>query len=313
MEFSTVQLGVDVATSLAILASAITFLINQRLKARDTKRRQLDESVRAVTVNEFQSALSTLSTHYVERIVLHAEPLLNSVSEGLDPLERRLKANSALSGRLFEAITDTTSDIGDFISSISAYKYQIYPLLDSMEDGGSQIQEFRSSLAELIESYNSIGASHSALYKEVCTLVSFCKDHPFESADHEQLASLVRSIVVDTDYRQWVDSFVPTGSEDRYWECIEVGHFNDDQTLWKQVQSNVIGSFYEKPERMQAQVICIAYGAISKARKQCKEFLTNMAAINYWLIRKGGDDDSLLDVIKRYRSAEVFAVDTEIR
>ena len=313
MEFSTVQLGVDVATSLAILASAITFLINQRLKARDTKRRQLDESVRAVTVDEFQSALGTLSKHYVERIVLHAEPLLNSVSEGLDPLEQRLKADPARSGSLFEAITDTTTDIGGFISSISAYKYQIYPLLDSMEDGGLQIQEFRSSLAELIESYNSIGVSHSALYKEVCALVSFCKENAFENADHGRLASLVASIIVDRDYSQWVNSFVPTGSEARYWECIKAGSFKDDQTLWTQVQSNVIGSFYGKPERMQAQVIYIAYGAISKARKQCKEFLINMAAINYWLIRKGGDEDSLLDVIQRYRSAEVFAVDTEIR
>lgn len=32
MDLSKIQFGVDVATSLAILASAITFLINQRLK-----------------------------------------------------------------------------------------------------------------------------------------------------------------------------------------------------------------------------------------------------------------------------------------
>ena len=72
MEFSTVQLGVDVATSLAILASAITFMVNQRLKARETKRRQLDESVRAVTVDEFQSALGELSGIYVKEIVERA-------------------------------------------------------------------------------------------------------------------------------------------------------------------------------------------------------------------------------------------------
>lgn len=74
MEFSTVQLGVDVATSLAILASAITFMVNQRLKARETKRRQLDESVRAVTVDEFQSALGELSGIYVKEIVERATP-----------------------------------------------------------------------------------------------------------------------------------------------------------------------------------------------------------------------------------------------
>ncbi|XUG21581.1 hypothetical protein FO330_04115 [Bordetella pertussis] len=74
MDLSKIQFGVDAATSLAILASAITFLINQRLKTRETKRRQLDESVRAVTVDEFQSALGNLSTAYVKEIVRHTVP-----------------------------------------------------------------------------------------------------------------------------------------------------------------------------------------------------------------------------------------------
>ena len=272
MDLSKIQFGVDVATSLAILASAITFLINQRLKTRETKRRQLDESVRAVTVDEFQSALGNLSTAYVKEIVRHTVPLQASVSRGLERLEKSLELDPKRANVLMDAMANTTQAISDYINAICAYNYQIYPLLDSIEGGESQIQEFRRNLQRL-----------------------------------------AMSIVADKDYRQWVDSFVPSGKEEAYWTCVDKGDFEGEKDLLMRVVSNVIGGFYKAPARMQAQVIYLAYSAIIDARQQCKEFLVGMAAINYWLIRKGGGSESLPDVIQRYRSQAVFAVDSEIR
>ncbi len=313
MEFSTVQLGVDVATSLAILASAITFMVNQRLKARETKRRQLDESVRAVTVDEFQSALGELSGIYVKEIVERAAPLQHSVGAGLERLEKSLRTNPERSAELLESMSSTKRAMGDFINSICAYNYQIYPLLDSIEGGSAQIAEFRSSLNELMEGYNRIGGGSESLLREVRALATFCKSNPLESVDQDQLHSMVRSIIIDADYRLWVDTFIPDGSEDLYWACIEQGGFAGHEELLKSVHVNVIGSFYRSPERMEAQVLWFSYDAIAEARKRCKEFLTDMAAINYWLIRKTGDGETLPEVIRRYRSPEVFAVDSAIR
>ncbi|XUF66983.1 hypothetical protein FT159_15865 [Bordetella pertussis] len=124
---SKIQFGVDAATSLAILASAITFLINQRLKTRETKRRQLDESVRAVTVDEFQSALGNLSTAYVKEIVRHTVPLQASVSRGLERLEKSLELDPKRANVLMDAMANTTQAISDYINAICAYNYQIYP------------------------------------------------------------------------------------------------------------------------------------------------------------------------------------------
>lgn len=313
MEFSTVQLGVDVATSLAILASAITFMVNQRLKARETKRRQLDESVRAVTVDEFQSALGELSGIYVKEIVERAAPLQNSVGAGLERLEKSLRINPERSAELLESMSSTKKAMGDFINSICAYNYQIYPLLDSIEGGSAQITEFRNSLNELMEGYNRIGGGFESLLKEVRALAAFCKSNPFEDADQEQLHKMVTSIIIDPDYRRWVDSFIPVGSEDLYWTRIEQGSFAGNEELLQSVHVNVIHSFYHNPARMETQVLWLSYEAIAEARKRCKEFLTDMAAINYWLIRKTGSGETLPEVIRRYRSPEVFAVDTAIR
>lgn len=313
MEFSSFQLGIDVATSLAIVASAITFVVNQRVKSRETKRRQLDESVRAVTVDEFQSALGELSGIYVKEIVQHAGPLQNSVGAGLEILERSLQAYPERSASLLESMSQTKQAMGSFINAICAYNYQIYPLLDSIEDGGAQIRQFRESLGELMEGYNRIGSGQEALLKEVRALTRFCKEHPIEEVDQQRLSSMVGSIILDVRYRGWVDSFIPAGREDAYWACVERSSFDEQPDLLGKVHVNVVGGFYEAPARMEAQVVWLSYIVIADARKRCKQFLTDMAAINYWLIRKGNDDETLSKVMLRYRSAEVFAVDTEIR
>lgn len=68
MEFTTVQLGLDVATSLAVTGSAAAFFINQAHKYKQSKRLQLDTSVRRWSTNNGKkpcinchSVLSTMS------------------------------------------------------------------------------------------------------------------------------------------------------------------------------------------------------------------------------------------------------------
>lgn len=313
MDLSKLQFGVDVATSLAILVSAVTFLVNQRMKTLETKRRQLDESVRAVTVDEFQTALGELSQLYIKEIVRHSMPLQASVSNGVEFLEKALERNPGRGPAMLEAMENTKQAINDYISAISAYKYQIYPLLDSIEGGESQIQEFRQSLEGLMHRYSEIGRGHQSLYEEVRALCDYCQANPIEQADYERLHHMVMSIIVDKDYRGWVDSFVPSGLEDAYWEAVDSKSFEHHPDLLKQVIGNAISGFYTSPARMEAQVIYLAYSTIQGARSQCKDFLVSMAAINYWLIRKGGGAESLADVMARYRSPAVFAVGTEIR
>lgn len=313
MQITSLQLGVDIATSLAILASAITFLINQRLKNRETKRRQLDESVRAVTVNEFQAALGTLSTLYIKQIVVQASPLHNATSRGTEKLSAMLENRPEYLDTLKLSLKNTSNNISDFFHTICAYNYQITPLLDSIEDGQKQITEFREGLAQLMHSYNHLNASHMALLDEVCTLATYCHEHPIESADQDVLRQMVLSILTDTDYRQWVDSFIPAGKEDLYWQHISQKDFGEHASLLSQVHTNLLQHFYTEPNQMKAQVLGIAYHATSQARQHCKDFLIKMSALNYWLIRKGGSDETLEDVIARYRSPDVFAATTEIR
>lgn len=313
MQITSLQLGVDIATSLAILASAITFLINQRLKNRETKKRQLDESVRAVTVNEFQAALGTLSTLYIKQIVVQASPLHNAASRGSAKLATILESRPQYLETLRQSLQNTSDNISDFFHTICAYNYQVTPLLDSIEDGQKQIAEFREGLAQLMHSYNHLNASHMALLNEVCALSDYCQENPIESADGQVLRKMALSILTDADYRQWVDFFIPAGEEDLYWQHVSQQDFGEHTDLLSRVHANLLQHFYKEPDLMKAQVLSIAYQATSEARQHCKDFLIKMSALNYWLIRKGGSDETLEDVIERYRSPAVFAAETEIR
>lgn len=314
MDLSKFQFGVDIATSLAILFSAITFIINQRMKAKETKRRQLDESVRAVAVDELQSEIAELSKIYVKRIVEDSMPLQNAAQLGLARLENHVESHPTRVAKLMDAMSMTRSAMNDYIDAICAYNYQIYPLLDSIEGGDAQIQAFRRNLSHLMKSYSRLGGSHEALINEVKGLVEFTRSHPFETVDRQELDRRVISIITDVDYRQWVDTFIPAGKEAGYWELVESGRAGDiEQSLANHVAANLIAGCYENPSRMLAQVLYLAYPLVQEARIQCKEFLVVLSAINYWLIRKGGEQESLSAIIERYRSPEVFDLETTIR
>ena len=231
----------------------------------------------------------------------------------MDNLQTALERHPERIIKIRDSISLTRSAMSRYIDSICAYNYQIYPLLDSIEGGDGQILAFRKSLDSLMKSYSLLGGSHEALLNEANDLAEFCRSHPWDTVDKEHLETKLLSIISDADYRQWVDTFIPSGKEDAYWECIDQGSFDAQPGLLSQVASNMTSNFYQSPERMLAQVVYLSYPPLQEARSQCKDFLVSLSAINYWLIRKGGEKESLPAVIERYRSPAVFDTETTIR
>ncbi|MDQ2187066.1 hypothetical protein RBI13_17920 [Alcaligenaceae bacterium A4P071] len=318
MELNSVQIGIDVATSLAIVASAATFLYDQRKKQKQAKRQQLDDTVRAVSVEKFQDTIHTLSSFFIRDIVGNFQKVDNLIGRDTAELEQLYQRRPELFERAFKQM-DTTSDaISQYIDHIHAHKYQIYPLLDSIEGGRNQVLMFRAALSKLIDKYNQINANHRALISELDGLLAYTKEHSFEASDPEILYRRAFSILHDRDYQAWVNTFIPDGQEAVYWEGLANGNVDLNDALIKRVLANFIGHIYEHPGRMLAQVLRSAAGSMIDARTQCKEFLVDLSAINFWLIRKNDADSLLADgelaqTIKRYRGPDMFDLNTEIR
>ena len=179
MEFAPVQIGLDIATSLAILASAITFLLNQRHKSEQSKKQSLDNSVRTVAVEKRQDALHVLSRKFINDVVGKLHDPSNVIDAGdLAAIQQRFERRNDLPADMLVRYESASAGISSFIDEVHAYKYQIYPLLDTLENGRDEIESFRKALTDLTKLFNDINRSAAPLAKELIRTVEFCKQHP---------------------------------------------------------------------------------------------------------------------------------------
>lgn len=313
MNWSQLQFGVDIATSIAILASAVTFIVNQRIRARESKRRQLNESVRSVTVDEFQAVLGALSTHFIMEIVKPSMLLHTAAGDEVEDMEDLLLRKPTHVVEFQNSIAITGDAINHYIEMICAYNYQIYPLLDSIEGGAAQIDQIRNSLIRLVGAGSQIRRRHESMLKDVRAVCDLCHDQSAEAVGHDVQQKIV-SIVMNPAYKNWVEFyFVPEGKEDAYRECLAKGSFETEQELLGKVVERFRAAVQEGPQRVQALVLMYADRSISAIRQECKEFLVTLAAINYWLIRRDDENETLPEIIERYRSPSVFDLESAIR
>ena len=61
MEISALSIGVDIATSVAIVGSAVTFMYNQRRQNKTEAVMKLHEQVRTISIQQLQEELETLA------------------------------------------------------------------------------------------------------------------------------------------------------------------------------------------------------------------------------------------------------------
>ena len=315
MQFTSIQLGLDVATSLAILASAITFLVNQKRKSDQAKVQQLDNSVRTVATEQIQGALHTLSRKFINEVVNSLNMPSNVVKGDLVKLEREFERREGLSSKLLDQFSEASDAISSFVDEVHAYKYQIYPLLDTLGNGQKEIAEFKKQLDELMNLFNDIGRAATPLARELEHALAFCAKHPYADLDDAQTEELLRlsgSIMSDRDYAYWVNSFIPDEDETAYWD--------DDHPRWKDVRlkahNNFIGHAYEKPNRLRAEVFARVYFRYREGSSMCKKFLIMLAAINHTLLCREGTSsaqESPSQTAARYAEERYFSLENEVR
>ena len=229
--------------------------------------------------------------------------MLDNLVGDLERLVARVEANPDLADRAFKNINEAHSAIASFIDSVYSSTYQIYPLLDSVEGGNDRIHEIKEALNTLTQNYNEMGRNKLSLMSELIDLVNYCKTNTIEQADGDVLQSKLLSITLDPDYQGYINLLVPDGQQQLYWQ----GEVSEERSeLRKLVASRLLSFCYESPATVLSQAIVHIAQAILPMRTRCKEFLVSLAAINYWLIRKADDNESLPDVIQRYNSTEMF-------
>lgn len=316
MEFTSVQLGLDVATSLAILASAVTFVYNQKRKNDQMRIQQLDKSVRNVATEQLQGAIHTLSRKFINEVADALNMPSNVLEHSLEKAESDFTRRKNLPAKLLDQFGNANDAILSFIKEVHAYKYQIFPLLDTLGNGQREITEFKKQLDALVNLFNTLSRSGTPLAKELELVLEFCADNPSASLDDEnkmrELFRLSHSLMGDEDYAHWVNSFIPDEDIAAYWDS--------DAPNYKEVRLNAVQNFighaYEHPHRLRAQVFTQVFLRYREGSTMCKKFLIMLAAINHTLLCTEGTaaaTESPSDTTRRYASNDYFALDSEVR
>lgn len=317
MEFNwnSIQFGLDIATSAAIIGSLGTFLYKQKQRSDQDKAYQLDTSVRTVAVEQLQGALHTLSRRFINEVVNALNTSSNILSDDIENVERRFTTREGLSSRLLDQFSEASEALSSFVDEVHAYKYQLYPLLDTLRNSEAEISEFKRQLTSLIDIYNDINRSATPLARELEQVLAFCAQNPFADLDEtktQELIGLSSSIMFDQDYAYWVNSFIPDEDEKTYW--------NDENPqrleLRKKALNNFWGYAYEYPNRLRAQVFRRVYSRYQEGRITCKKFLIMLAAINHTLLCREGTEAALespSQTTKRYEGDSYFALQKEVR
>lgn len=143
------QWGFDVATSVAIVGSSTAFLIDQVRKRRLAERRKLHDSARSV-VDSLIDMSERLSKIFLSEVVASSQGILNLSRGTIEERIRRIEKNSQLAERPQELLEALRLASDRFSDEVYSSRYQLFPLLDTIE-GGELIRDEEFAFSKPLE------------------------------------------------------------------------------------------------------------------------------------------------------------------
>ncbi|MGI5310641.1 hypothetical protein [Rheinheimera sp. WS51] len=332
-----VQLGFDIATSLTIIGSLMFFLYTMRNNIKNEKAERFDKQARAVAAEQLKSSNSALSDIYINEVILHSEKLKRTIRLSKESnFEREMRALSSpekLDAALV-ALNNAQNAVGDFYEKLHVEKFNIIPVIDSIEDNSLLVEQFIEQLDRIADSYNKQSGFTVALINELKTLKEamnqICKSNGIENkesfisllSEKEEVFNLLRkytmSIVLDVDYYDWTKSFVD--EEDRALFKSALTALDNDEKLTEEMSNIISETFqqllfgtYDSSTKYYAQIFFIATNNQKEANKSCKSVLATLSAILKYLLQKGGKDKNLNAILEQYKGENYFDIETKIR
>lgn len=323
MEISALSIGVDIATSVAIVGSAVTFMLNQCRQNKTEAVMKLHEQVRTISIQQLQEELETLSRQFTHQIIAPTQKIIHMAH-----LSRRLREQDASPARMREMLVDsdrfqeTQASIAElieqtrlFVKEVHAAKYRIFPVLFNLHEGNALIQEYRECSDALLQASNQLGPRHTSLMQETLAFTQALQ----ASGQHiEQLkvqwAQMAFSIAKDEEYRAWVDLFIEDGQEDAYWQAINGSDIELKRDLCSTVAVRIMHMLEHDPGRAASTQISMVHKPAIALTTQAKRLLVLLSASIAWLSCKAEDrtSDTMEHLKAAFASDQMLALDSEL-
>lgn len=308
-----IEVGIDIATSITIIVSLIALVMESRRQARRDREKGIDQNARNVAASQLAGMISSLSEVFINHVVRTGQEYESKIDVffedgGEDRLMDRIRGNEQFLGDRKGELSVLRDSIGDFFESLHALKYQIFPVLDSLDEGDRFIKAMKSEIQDIARQHSRLGAGYLALIGEY---EAFCDSllGTEEDVTSEQFR-MAMSIVCDLDYWEWVKLFVDDEERELCQEVIRQKQYDHD--VIKRVIAALFNLTRQNHLYLNTYIYALASRQVQEARMECKDVLCNLSAIYHMLICKDSDMD-LGEVIERYKSDNYFALQREIR
>lgn len=321
--FDGISYGVDVATAVAILGSMGAFLYAQYKRSKSAKKLSLNEAVRSTALSEISVSVRDLARIYQAEVGSNAM-LLNGdyelyrqrFVEGSDNDIQTLRKFLPLFQRSASYVHEMLSGREKFLQLISAEMYVFFGLLDSYGDGSAYIKELRENRAKLITLGNDLG-DYLNLFEELHGFLALVAENgnDFSAFSDDVKADAIaklQSIIQDSDYRDWVNLFIPSDKQEDFWRAAQPGEKSGAEAdVLNSVFNNVMVNTLAQPGNVMTSLIDIFVSVSQDIQRQCKEALIVLAATTHSLTLAEEERIDLAKIVERYESDDYFALGSE--
>ncbi|RKF17422.1 hypothetical protein DBZ36_13270 [Alginatibacterium sediminis] len=327
---NSIQFGFDVATSITIIATAVSWAYSQKKRAQEEAQKGVDQRVRSTCLKTVQSVLREMENEFsslIDESTAFESKIdrLIKVEDGevdFSRLIRALQHDSEFVENSTQQLGKIRSRTGEFYEIIQKRRYTLLPMLMSIDTKGEYIQVFEANVSEIAQAYNRLGSGYISLLREVGTLIVLIGDLQAPEGDEkigistviadEKCLNRVKSILFDEDYYDWIQLFVPAGEEKTYLKEVIEPDTVENHKLANIVFQNFINHMIDEGDRMQAQILRYASREVTKARIECKDILIALSAISCKLVSKGSVG-TLHELIEEFETDRYFGRDNKIR
>lgn len=331
---SVVQIGLDLATSAAIVGSLVVFLADQRRRARAARQASIDTSVRAVAVQALDRTIDSLSRQHFEGTL---EPYAQ-FGLRLSNLRRVAQATpeddggaSAVLNHLFRDRFDLVETmLGDanavlnglarFDSELGRQRFALYPLLDALPEGGEIIRTVEKRTDEVVAHVVAARTLLRDLHPRLVQALGWVRDNCTEGADGKieiraeadwaEVAADIRGMLDDPANRRWVDLMLPADWQETYWSEAPDRAAAQANMRQRLLIEFVVTAFHD-PGKLSYNVLELIAEALIDATAAVKDMLVVLAAVHHALLRRDEDGERLTRaeieaLVVRYRSEAMF-------
>ncbi|MBS0848111.1 hypothetical protein JK154_06985 [Citrobacter sp. JGM124] len=317
-----VQVGLDLATSVTILAAAFTWWLNKR---KERKAGVID-SARATIIENINQATNEMALSF-NAFVNFAVSIERKIDRPARISEEyfleKIRAGEIDYREINSLFTDNLKTMNAFYERASTLRYTIFPSLYSIGHQIDAIRLIKKEISDVLVSYNSSNSSYVYFAKEISDLLEKIavtkktSDNDVEimkivfSEYHQEISSIIK----DSDYHIFLISYVEKEREyllesmksderDKYTE--------DESDLLNDLAHRLVAAMINSPEDIIAIYLKRLSMQIQENRKQCKEFLVTLSAVSSKMQQRT-ETLSIEQAYKDLSSNDYLATEKEIR